>query len=110
MGLTDVIADPARLLAELTSVTACIADARPLDEYAALLAAAGLRVVWSERHDHAMTRMLDQIDARLSLVRLTAAKAHALGVDFDRAGPAAARAAVAAGAPGYGLLVAEKPA
>jgi hypothetical protein len=60
-----------------------------------------------------MTRMIDQIEARLGVVRMTARhRAEALGVDVDRAGPvlAAARGAVAAGALGYGLLVAEKPA
>jgi arsenite methyltransferase len=66
-----------------------------------------------ERHDAAAARMVDQIEARLTVVRLTArAQAAALGLDFDRATPvlAAARAAVADGVLGYGLLVAEKPA
>jgi hypothetical protein len=56
--------------------------------------------------------MIDQIEARLELVRLTArAQAEALGLDFDRAKQAlaAARAAVADGVIGYGLLVADKP-
>lgn len=116
VGITDVVADPDRLPPELTSLTAwiaCVADARPLDEYARLLADAGLAVVWSERHDQAILRMLDQIEARLSLVRLTSgARAAELGVDFDRAPAvlAAARSAVGAGSLGYGLLVAEKPA
>ena len=56
---------------------------------------------------------MDQIEARLTLVRMTAReRAEALGVDFGRAAPvlAAARAAVIEGALGYALLVAEKPA
>jgi SAM-dependent methyltransferase len=116
VGITDVIAEPDRLPAELTTVAAwiaCVADARPLDHYARLLVDAGLAVTWSERHDHAITRMLDQIEARLSLVRLTAAAKFAeLGLDLHRAEPvlAAARAAVKTGALGYGLLVAAKPA
>ncbi|HCT76645.1 MAG TPA: methyltransferase type 11 [Micromonosporaceae bacterium] len=115
VGITDVTAEPARLPAELTGLAAwvaCIADARPLAEYGAILSAAGLVVTHTERHDHAMTRMIDQIEARLSLVRITArGRAEALGVDFGRA-PAmlsAARTAVAAGVLGYGLLVAKQP-
>jgi hypothetical protein len=94
IGITDVIADTARLPAELTGLTAwiaCVADARPLDEYAEILAGAGLRVRHTERHDQAMARMIDQIEARLAIVRMTARqRAEALGVDFTKA-PAMAR-------------------
>jgi cyclopropane fatty-acyl-phospholipid synthase-like methyltransferase len=115
VGLTDVVADPARLPAELTGLTAwvaCVADARPLDEYAAILTAAGLRITHTERHDTAITRMIDQIEARLGVVRMTARdRAEALGLDFDRAPAAlaAARRAVGDGVLGYALLVADKP-
>jgi hypothetical protein len=89
-----------------------VADARPIDEYAAFLTSAGLRVTHAERHDAAIAAMVDQIDARHTLVRMTArARAEALGVDFASA-PAvlgAARAAIAGGIVGYGLLTAEKP-
>jgi ubiquinone/menaquinone biosynthesis C-methylase UbiE len=115
VGITDVVADLARLPAELTGLTgwvACVADARPLDEYAAILTAAGLRITHTSRHDTAITRMIDQIEARLGLLRMTARdRAEALGVDFDRA-PAvlsAARAAISDGVLGYALLVADKP-
>jgi hypothetical protein len=114
LGITDVTADPDRLPAELTGLTAwiaCIADARPLDEYAALLTTAGLTVTHTERHDDALAAMIDQIEARLTVVRMTArARAEALGVDFTRAPAvlAAARAAVADGVLGYALLTASK--
>jgi ubiquinone/menaquinone biosynthesis C-methylase UbiE len=116
LGITDVTVDPARLPPELTGLgawIACVADARPLDEYAAFLTAAGLRVTHTERHDAAIAAMVDQIEARLTLVRMTArARAEALGVDFARAPAvlAAARTAIADGVIGYALLVAEKPA
>ncbi|MGW5019493.1 class I SAM-dependent methyltransferase [Streptomyces cacaoi] len=116
LGLTDVTADPARLPAELTGLAAriaCVADARALEEYAAILAGAGLRTVRTERHDQAMVRMLDQIEARLQLLRMTAAgRLTEAGVDLDAAPAvlAAARAAVTAGTLGYALLIAEKPA
>ncbi|MFR0358540.1 class I SAM-dependent methyltransferase [Streptomyces sediminimaris] len=114
VGITDVTAAPDRLPPELTGVAAriaCIADARPLDEYAALLSVVGLRTVRTERHDEAMTRMIDQVEARLNLLRLTAATRLAdTGVDWEAAPAvlAAARAAVAEGVLGYGLLLAEK--
>lgn len=116
VGLTDVTADPDRLPSELTSLAAwvaCVADARPLAAYADILTSVGLRVTSTERHDAAMVRMIDQIEARLSVVRMTAkTRAEALGLDLDQAAPvlAAARTAVADGTIGYGLLVAEKVA
>ncbi|MFI5550460.1 class I SAM-dependent methyltransferase [Streptomyces sp. NPDC051738] len=115
VGITDVTAEPGRLPAELSTLAAriaCIADARSLAEYAEILTAAGLRTLRTERHDQAMLRMIDQIEARLNLLRLTAAdRLAAAGMD-TAAAPAvlnAARTAVSNGALGYALLVAEKP-
>jgi arsenite methyltransferase len=116
LGITDVTADPDRLPPELTGLAAriaCIADARPLEEYTAILEAAGLRTVRTERHDEAMTRMIDQIEARLALLRMTVPDRLAeAGIDLDASGPvlAAARAAVAEGTLGYALLIAENTA
>ncbi|WP_328422168.1 class I SAM-dependent methyltransferase [Streptomyces sp. NBC_00443] len=114
LGITDVTIAPPRLPPELTGLgarIACIADARPLPEYGEILAAAGLRTVRTERHDQAMLRMIDQIEARLNLLRMTARdKLATAGLDLDAA-PAvlqAARTAVSDGALGYALLVAEK--
>ncbi|MPZ27426.1 MAG: methyltransferase domain-containing protein [Micromonosporaceae bacterium] len=116
LGITDVTAEPDRLPAALTGLAAwvaCIADARPAAGYAALLAGAGLRLRGpAERHDNAIARMIDQIDARLRLVALTSrGEAERLGLDLHRAGEvlAAARQAVADGVLGYTLLVVEKP-
>jgi arsenite methyltransferase len=116
LGLTDVVADPRRLPVELTTLAAhiaCVADALPLSGYSELLSTAGLHTTRAERHDAAIARMIDQIEARLAVVRLTArARIEEIGLDLDLAGPAlvAARAAVTDGVLGYGLLVAEKPA
>jgi arsenite methyltransferase len=115
VGITDVTALPHRLPPELTTLVAriaCIADARPSGEYTEILAGAGLRTVRTERHDHAVARMIDQVEARLALLRLTAADRLAeAGADLGAAPTvlAAARAAVADGTLGYTLLVAEKP-
>lgn len=114
LGITDVTVDPDRLPPELHGLSAriaCVADARPLDAYVDILATAGLRVLVTERHDTAMIRMIDQIQARLSLLRMTApARLANAGVDLDTA-PAvldAARAAVTDGVLGYALLTAVK--
>ncbi len=112
VGITDVALDPARLDAELQSLAgwvACMADARPVAEYVALLDGAGLTVTRTEAHDDALAEMVDQIDARLRAFRI--AKVPALeGIDFDTAleRVAAAARAVRDGIAGYSLLVAEK--
>jgi hypothetical protein len=116
LGITDVTVDPTRLPPELSGLNAriaCVADARPVNEYTDILAAAGLILTRTERHDAAIAAMLDQIEARLTLVRMTARdQAEALGVDFDRAPTliATARAAIDDGAIGYALITAQKPA
>jgi len=113
LGITDVTADQARLPPELTGLgvwVACVADARSVDGYVELLATAGLRVRHHEPHDAALHRMIDQIEARLGLIRMTD-QANAMPAGIDRAFTvlAAARDAVHAGVLGYTLLVAEKP-
>ncbi|MFG3405455.1 class I SAM-dependent methyltransferase [Streptomyces sp. NPDC048142] len=114
LGITDVTIDPTRLPPELTGLgarIACVADARPLQDYTEILERAGLRTLRTERHDGAMRRMIDQIEARLDLLRITAAAGLAqAGVDLTAA-PAvleAARRAVEDGVLGYGLVIAEK--
>jgi arsenite methyltransferase len=115
VGITDIVADPARLPAELTGLAAwvaCIADARPVPEYRRLLEHAGLRVTLVEHHTHALDRMIRQIAARLELLKMIARpRLEALGVDFARTGPVldAARTAARDGVLDYVLVVAEKP-
>ena len=112
IGITDVTLDPARLHEELRTLAgwvACLADARPVEQYVELLAGAGLEVVHQESHDAALARMIEQIDARLVAFRMT--KVPALdGIDFDTARQRVALAAQAVrdGIAGYTLLVAEK--
>jgi ubiquinone/menaquinone biosynthesis C-methylase UbiE len=112
LGLTDITANPERLppaLRTLTARVACIADAQPVERYADLLTAAGLTVIYTEQHADAVTRMIDQIEARLHVIRMTASdRAAALGLDLQATEPVltAARAAVATGSLGYGLIIA----
>jgi len=116
VGITDVTVEPGALDGELRSLAgwaACIADARPLEEYVEILRAAGLSAVHTERHDDALARMVDQIDARLRMLRAVGSAQPALaGIDWDAAlrMTGLAAEAVRAGAAGYALLVAEKAA
>lgn len=114
-GITDITAHPDGLPDELTGLgawIACIADARPVEDYAAVLAAAGLRTIHTERHDHALRTMIDTIEARLKLLRMTAPEQLAnAGTDLDAAlrYTRLAAGATANGTLGYALLTAEKP-
>ena len=113
VGITDVALDPARLDAELQSLAgwvACIADARPVAEYVALLERAGLRVTLTEPHDDALARMIEQIDARLAAFSmLKHAALESIDVPRARERCALAAQAVTDGIAGYSLIVAHKP-
>ncbi|BBZ18757.1 class I SAM-dependent methyltransferase [Mycolicibacterium gadium] len=114
LGMTDVTVARDGLPGELTTLAAwvaCIADARPLDEYSDILARAGLRTRHSQTHDDALLRMIDQIEARVHLARMTHAPVlEAAGVDADAVFRYIdlARSAVTDGLLGYSLLIAEK--
>lgn len=115
VGITDVVLTERGLPAELTTLAAwvaCIADARPIAGYVDILAAAGLATSHVEEHDEALTRMIEQIDARVRVLRMTASGRLAVaGVDVAAVlrYTALAKQAVADGLIGYRLLIAEKP-
>ncbi len=107
LALSDVTAEPERLPAELATVeawVACVADARPLEEIAALLEQAGLTVEQSESHDRELASLLERVEARLRAVRVLAA------FDVERALElcAAARNAVLDGILGYSVVIARR--
>lgn len=114
IGITDVTLRPERLdrrLQTLAGWIACLADARPMDEYAGLLEAAGLRVLTVERHDDALLRMVDVVEARLLALRMAGVP---LLADVDPAAvrdvAGTVREAIAEGIAGYCLLAAERGA
>jgi SAM-dependent methyltransferase len=115
-GITDVTVTEGGLPEELTTLTgwvACIAGAQPVSRYIGILSAAGLRTVQVQPQDDALARMTGQIEARLSVLRMTSAdRLKAAGVDVAAVlrYTALARQAIADGQLGYVLLVAEKPA
>jgi ubiquinone/menaquinone biosynthesis C-methylase UbiE len=49
----------------LVAWIACVADARPIAEYAAMLAAAGLRITATEEHNGALIGLVNQVRTRL---------------------------------------------
>jgi len=115
VGLADLVRRgrlPAHL-DDLLAWIACIADARPPEEYAGHLAAAGFEVTAMEDHDQALADLVRTV--RLRLIGAEVA-AHLGGLeppagDLARArelGRAAGRA-VADGSLGYVLIVARRP-
>ena len=115
VGIADITADHIHLPPELTGIAAwvaCVADARPAEEYRRILTQAGLRVNAIEHHAPALAWMITQIGARLDLLKMIARpKLEALGIDFRRTDPVleAARTAVRDGILDYVLITAEKP-
>ncbi len=109
VALSDMVAEPSRLLDRLRALdahVACVAGARPLEGLAALLAAAGMTIARVERHDDALVALIDRVEARLRLARVTAS-APALDVLTGLELVGEARTAVARGVLGYGVVVAQ---
>ncbi|HXV99372.1 MAG TPA: methyltransferase type 11, partial [Anaerolineae bacterium] len=92
---------------------ACLADARPVEEYWAYFEQAGLTVEQVESRDAALNELIKTIQAKLLgaelLVKLK--KLDLPGTDFDQAKSLARSAAeaVQAGKLGYALVVGTKP-
>lgn len=109
VAIADITAMPDELPASLRSTQAwiaCIADARPLDEIAALLEDAGLLVETAERHDHELQTMLDQIDARLKLAHMLGAAPFGHDVVTARELVTGAKDLLGRGVLGYAVVVA----
>lgn len=114
VAISDVTANPAALPPELRTLsawTACLADARPLTELAALLEESGLVVEQLEEHDELLRALVDRISGRLQVARLVGDRLP----DF-RAGLTdglrlveLARQAVDGGLVGYGAVYATRP-
>jgi len=100
-------------LDDLLAWIACIADARPPQQYATHLAAAGLEVTTMEDHDQALIDLARTVRLRLMGARLVA---RLKGVELPGSNLARAREmaraaerAVVDGSLGYMLIVARKP-
>ena len=100
-------------LTGLLAWIACIADARPVEEYVAHLERAEFQSLSVEPHDEALAQMVRDIQGRLLAAELMARldKMSLPGVDFAEAKTTAACAAdaVRSGLLGYSLITAKKP-
>ena len=109
--LADIVAEPERLPDELRSLTAwvaCVADARSAGELSALLERAGFEIERLERHDHALARLLDAVDARLRAATLAWPDLLGGGLDQGRELVRAAREALGKRDLGYASILARR--
>jgi arsenite methyltransferase len=110
LGLSDVTRAPTLSdeLGDLMAWIACLADARPIEGYAALLTEAGLSITAIERHDRVLVELIRTIGTRLLAAEVLAALKNVdrLVFDLEAAKRMArqARAAVENGQIGYALL------
>jgi SAM-dependent methyltransferase len=110
LALSDVTADESRLpdqLRTLQAWVACVADARPPEQIAALLESEAFRVESIARHDDALPALLSRIESRISVVAMSGAVESA-DLDGAEALVGLARDAVESGALGYASLVARR--
>lgn len=93
---------------------ACVADARPVDEYSALLASAGLAIGETEAHDDALVDFIEAIRSRLFGIEIMIGlkKLELPGIDLATVKDIVrgALAAAKSGTLGYAIVTAAKNA
>ena len=116
VGLSDLTRE-SKLPSELESLlawVACIADARPLEEYAAHLRSAGCDSIRTEAHHEALAQMVKEIRGRLVTAQLLVGlkKIELPDVDLAQAQTVArsAEQAIREGKLGYALIVGQRHA
>jgi arsenite methyltransferase len=99
-------------LDSLLSWVACVADARPMAEYVALLTATNLKVRVTEEHNSALTELVNQMRTRLlaAEVMVGLQKLALPGFNFEAAKKVAKLAleAIVEGRLGYAIVTASK--
>lgn len=114
VGLSDLTRGPSlpQDLNGLLAWVACIADAQSVEGYAGHLRSARLRVDRIERHDEALSEMVNQVRLRLLSVEIAAGlkKIELPGVDFASAKRMAQSAldAIRVGSLGYAIILATR--
>jgi len=115
VGLSDLTRGPVlpKELDSLLAWVACVADAQPIDSYAACLCAAGLVVQHVEPHDEALTGLVQQVRAKLLGAEIVVGlkKLDLPGVDFVAAKRLVKDvvAAIEQRELGYAIVTAAKP-
>ena len=115
VGLTDVYTTgplPAPLQT-LLAHAACIADARPVDDYVSVLTQAGLHVTVTEDHSDVLTTLVKEIGLKLMAGEILTKMTTSLPISREELaqGQSMARSAldaVASGVLGYALIIAVK--
>jgi ubiquinone/menaquinone biosynthesis C-methylase UbiE len=96
----------------LLAWVACIADARPVEEYANYLATAGLSCVCVEPHDEALSEMVRSIQGKLLgaelMIKLNGASFEGVDLAEAKSIARAAASAVRAKTLGYALIVGQR--
>jgi arsenite methyltransferase len=99
-------------LGGLEAWIACVADARPVEDYCALLASAGLSIGNTEEHDRALIDFVEQIRLRLLAAEIMVGlkKVELPGIDLAMVKDIARHAlsAAKAGKLGYAIVTATK--
>lgn len=114
VGLSDLTrgGDLPKELDGLLAWIACIADAQPIERYAAFLQDAGITVDCLEPHDEALTDMVNQIRGKLlgAEILVGLKKIELPDVDFPKAKEMAASAltAIKQGKLGYAIVAGSK--
>jgi ubiquinone/menaquinone biosynthesis C-methylase UbiE len=115
LGLSDITLSGQlpHQLEGLMSWVACIADAKPIDQYVDYLESAGLRIAEAESHDEALLQTVRDIRSRLFAIELLIKlkKIELTGVDFERAKEYIQKTdeTIRQGILGYAILVAARP-
>ena len=111
LALADVVAEPERLpgkLLGLAAWVACVADARSATELVAFLARDGFVIERVDKHDDALARLLERVDARLRTAALIGRDVLHEAIDEGRELVHAAREALAEGHLGYASILARR--
>jgi ubiquinone/menaquinone biosynthesis C-methylase UbiE len=114
VGISDLTRSGSlpRELEGVAAWIACVADARPLDEYRALLAGAGLVVGETESHDGALVDFVEAIRSRLFAAEIMVGlkKVELPGIDLAMVKHIVKQAYAAAksGTLGYAIVTAAK--
>ena len=109
VAIADVVLDQDSISEGLKSLigwVACVADAKPVEQYVGYLEAASFTVDSIERHDDAMAEMIDAIDARISALKIVNLLPEELDPDQAAQLLKESRQAVDEGAIGYVTMVA----
>lgn len=114
LGITDMVVKTKELPRDMKGAlykAACIADARPVDEYINILKNAGFRDFRLERHDQTLLEMIEMIKRRTFIAELGSGLGKLdINIDFEKANRLISRvkSLVHGGKLGYALITAKK--